>query len=316
MAKEGLKKGIKELQNGVCALSDAPLPENTALFDTDRRTPKADGGIYDIENTRVVMPKAHMERHGTLRGRDELMELLKQTVDARHQFVKVRVKINNGLLAYKRGTDNLSLDAVKDYDTILHVVDEIETDWAKRLADVMSNVVEVNPIAKSASHVKSVGPVTIAYCLVYIDLEKANHPSSLWSYVGLHKPSYERYEKGVAGGGNKSLRTALYIMADCQMKQNGPYRVVYDNVKNRLSNSEKMVKTRNTEGRLTETAWKDTKPCHRHGAALRAIMKNFLADYWYVGRTLMGLPVTSSYAEDLLGKTHHTICPEIRGWVI
>jgi len=75
------------------------------------------------------------------------------------------------------------------------------------------------------------------------------------------------------------------------------------------------VKSRNTQGKLIECAWKDTKACHRQGAALRAIMKHILADYWYVGRTLMGLPTNPTYAEAILGKAgHKTIDPKTRGW--
>jgi len=154
----------------------------------------------------------------------------------------------------------------------------------------------------------------MASCLVYIDLNKARHASSLWKYVGLHTPSYERYTKGEAGGGNKTLRTILYTMADSQVKGRGPYRVVYDQTKKRLEQSEKITKSRNTQGRLIECAWKDTKPSHRHGAALRAIIKHFLADYWYVGRTLSGLPREPLYAESILGKGHKTIDPKVRGW--
>jgi len=162
--------------------------------------------------------------------------------------------------------------------------------------------------------VKGVGFITVAHCLAYIDLEKARHASALWSYTGLHKSSHERYEKGVAGGGNKTLRTALYTLAVAQVR-GGVYREVYDNVKTRLSMSERTVKSRNTQGKLIECAWKDTKPSHRHGAALRAIMKHFLADWWYVGRTLKGLPTDALYPEAILGGNHRTIMPEERGWV-
>jgi hypothetical protein len=95
--------------------------------------------------------------------------------------------------------------------------------------------------------------------------------------------------------------------------KDGAYREVYDRTKLRLSVSEKVVKTRNTQGHLVESAWKDTKPSHRHGAALRAVMKHILADYWLVGRTLLNLSTVPLYAEAMLGHTH-IIDPEARGW--
>ena len=65
---------------------------------------------------------------------------------------------------------------------------------------------------------------------------------------------------------------------------------------------------------IIEKPWCETKPGHRDGAALRDVMKHFLADYWYVGRTLSGLPTTPLYPEAMLGGTHRTIMPEERGW--
>jgi hypothetical protein len=185
-----------------------------------------------------------------------------------------------------------------------------------------------NPLAKACLTVKGIGPVTVAYCLVYIELdgifpeghvrvgqEKARHASCLWKYAGLHCASHERYEKGKTSGGNKTLRTVLYTMADSQMKTKGSYREVYDNMKSRLEKSERKTMSRNTQGKLVEVAWKDTKPSHRHGAALRAVMKHFLADYWFVGRTLLGLETSPLYPEAVLGGNHRTIMPEERGWV-
>jgi len=149
---------------------------------------------------------------------------------------------------------------------------------------------------------------------VYLDFGLARHASCFWAYAGLDKPSYDRYTKGMTSGGNKSLRTALFTMADSMMKTKGAYRKVYDDYKNRLSNSDKMTKSRNTQGRLIDCAWKDTKPGHRHGAALRIIMKHFLADLWRMGRTYYGFPVDVLYPEAFLGENHRTIMPEERGW--
>jgi hypothetical protein len=200
---------------------------------------------------------------------------------------------------------------------------------------------KVDGLTASALGVRGVGPVTVAYCLTYIsldgkrplldskglpvldkkgqkiltDVDLARHASCLWAYVGLDKASHERYTKGQTSGGNKALRSILWNMANSQVKSNGAYREVYDRVKARLEVSNKLVQSRNTQGKLIECAWRDTKPCHRHGAALRAIMKHFLADYWMVGRTLLGLDTSRAYAEEHLGGGHRTIMPEERGWV-
>lgn len=317
MSKAALKKATRKAQQNICKISGKSLPKDTKLFDTDRITPKAAGGTYTEENTRVVNPVVHMIRHGSWRERSPEFQKLKETIDDREQVRKACYKINNQLLAYKRRVDTL-------HETTLNWLETQQKIMIKELSIRDSNLkksvialAKIDPLAAIALKVKGVGPVTVAYCLAYIDLEKARHASSLWSYVGLDMASHERYKKKTASGGNKTLRCVLYTMADSQMKgrkKDNAYGYLYDQIKTRLENSNNTVKSRNTQGELIECAWKDTKPGHRHGAALRIIMKHFLADYWYVGRTLMGLEVGPLYPEAVLGGSHKTIMPEERGW--
>lgn len=315
MSKEKLKRRAKSLQKDKCAVSGKILPEPVSLYDAERKTPKAKGGKLAIGNVKAVLPQDRMKVQGTYVMRDDDMNRLKQTIDNRSQLIRLRNKINNQLLAFQRGTDTLAEDTIKFLQSEMKNIEKEENRWTSELKSVIKDMSEHDQIVKSALGVKSIGPVTVAYCLVYIDLAKAIHVSNIWSYAGLHVPSYERYKKGKAGGGNKTLRTILYTMADSQVKGHGPYRVIYDQVKERLSLSEKITHTRNIKGQLIEAPWKDASKGHRHGAALRAIMKHFLADYWFVGRTLMGLPTLPLYAESILGNGHKTILPEERGWV-
>lgn len=315
MAKEALKQRIGEEQGRRCALCGEPVPEDVAYVDTDRKNPKASGGEYTDENTRIVHPTCHMERHGIRRVREKDLHELKMILDDREQVRKLAMKVNNQMLAHGRRVDELSETTQKwleeqaaSYKSTLADRDKLLTRWVKEH--------KTDPFVAAMLGVSGIGPVTIAYCMAYIDLEKADHASSLWAYAGLDKPSHGRYAKGVAGGGNKTLRTVLYTMAESQMKnKKSAYRPVYDRVKERLAQSEKITKSRNTQGHLIECAWKDTKSSHRHGAALRAVMKHFLADYWLVGRELAGLPTNPLYAEAILGQDgHRTISPRERGW--
>lgn len=286
-----------------------------SLLDTDRKTPKAEGGTYTTKNTRTVDPVAHMKRHGTYRERDVVLEEMKAIMDDRVQVMKLRLKINNQLLANERRTDKLSDDTINMLKSHLDQAKIYEDAKTNHLTKVVKEWCVVDALAAAASNVKGVGPITILAMAVYVDLTKADHASSLWKYCGLHTASHTRYEKGKASGGNKTLRTILYTMAASQIKSNGDYRPIYDQVKSRLEKSENIVKSRTTKGILIECAWKDTKPSHRHGAAIRAIMKHFLADYWLVGRTLAGLDTSPIYAEAMLGAGHKTIDPKSRGWV-
>jgi hypothetical protein len=289
--------------------------ENFSSVDTHRVVPKASGGTYATDNYVILDPVEHMQEHGTYRERDENLTAIKSIVDDRRQVMKLVMKIQNQLLAYERNTDTLN-ELTEQWlkDQLKMVRDELKT-RDKLLSKAVMEYAKMDALTAAALGVRGVGPVTVAHMLTYVDLEKARHASSLWSYVGLDKPASDRYKKGVAGGGNKTLRTVLYTLADSQVKTRGPYREVYDRVKDRLSLSEKMVKSRNTQGKEVEVPWKDTKPCHRHGAALRAVMKHFLADYWMVGQTLAGLDTSPLYPEAMLGGTHRTIMPEERGWV-
>lgn len=317
--KRALKKTLIKKQENICILSGEKLSEDLSLFDTDRKIPKKDGGIYLVSNTRAVSPVAHMKRHGSFRERQEELSELKIMIDGRNQLQKTLNGINNRILAMKRGTDDL------DESTVIMLGEQL--DLAKNHKNEVDRRVNKfvrgmdNPLAQAALQLKGIGEITVAYCLSYIDLTKARHASSLWAYAGLHKSATDRYKKEIdregkekINPGNKTLRTALYNMAESQKKLRGPYREVYDRVKERLSVSDKIIRSNNTQGKEIECVWKDVKPCHREGAALRAIMKHFLADYWFVGRTLLGLPTDPLYAEAILQGGHKTIAPEERGW--
>ena len=317
MAKEKMKEELKEAQGGKCEISQEPLPKEPKHYDTDRIVPKAEGGTYrDLGNVRVLQATVHMERHGTLPERSPELDSLKDLFDMRAQTMKFRNKINNQILACERRTDNLPEDEISFLKEQLVPVDARLKQRGKEIEKTVKEIAKQDAFVAAALQVKSIGHITIGACLIYLDLSKARHASSLWKYTGLHAASHERYQKGEASGGNKTLRTILYTMADSQMKGRGPYRDVYDNVRARLSQSEKVVKTCIKKKHWEERPWKDVPPSHQHGAALRAVMKHFLADYWYVGRQALGLDVTPIYAEAKLEGNHRTIMPQERGWPV
>jgi len=348
MSKRPMKTAKTAVQGGIDPLSGATLSADQALNDTDRAQPKRDGGTYRDENFRVVDPVAHLARHGNLRTREDRLADLKSAVDDRAQIMHLANKVNNQLLAFERRVDHPNAEVVA---FLTGELDAINTALALRSRAVETALKAYradSQLADCALNVRGLGPITVAHLLVYVDFAKevcrtcqrpevkgavaaehagefctcpsfvwrfaAEYPSSLWRYVGLDVPSHARYTKGEAGGGNKTLRTALWNTAVSMMKDaESPYRIIYDAVKTKLAASERLVKSRNTQGKLVEVAWKDTKPSHRHGAALRAMIKHLLADYWYAGRTFAGLPTTGLYAEMHLGHTG-IVNPRARGW--
>ncbi len=311
MSKEALKERITKRQNGKCGLSGVELMKDYSLIDTDRIDPKAKGGTYTEENTRIVNPVGHMIRHGSYKERDEKYAQLKALIDGREQLRKFGNSCSNRILAMKRGTDQLDMDTLEFLEMQSDVCKKHMSGLDRRIQKHLKTI--EHPFITSAFKIKGLGPITIAYIVTYIDIEKARYASSLWSYCGYDKASHERYEKGVSGGGNETLRTVLYTMADSMIKTRSAYRDIYDREKAKLSASKKITKSRNTQGKLIECAWMDTKPCHRHGAAMRKMIKVFLSHVWHVWRTVDGLPTNLLYVEEVLGHKNIIRAEEL-GW--
>lgn len=344
MSKVELKKRHRKNQNGECALSGVALADETRLFDTDRKTEKYRGGTYDDEtNVRAVEPVAHMKRHGNYRERSEDIAAIKKECDARRKVMQTLNSDNNRLLAYERNVDELEESTVEWLNERIDVSKKKMADMDKRIARVIKKSSHpVIPIARKVKGLES-GFVTIAHMLAYIDIRKTDSVSSMWQYVGLDRSSRERYTPNpqqqarreargpefygsddrvpTGWGGNKTLRTVLYTFAVAQVKMQpdpskarySPYREVYDRAKFRKSISNATVESRNTQGKLITCKWKDAKPCHRHGHALRMVIKHFLSDWWFAHRTVEGLDTRPIYVEE---KLRHTgiIDARERGW--
>ena len=312
------------------------------MQDKHRDIQRRDGGQYIPDNTEVIAPVEHMKRHGIYKVRDEAFDQLKMLFDGYKQIQKLRMKVNNQILAMNRGTDKLDEIDQEYINSVLANIKEKEEAKAKLIAEwVKKN--KTMPIVAAMLSVKGVGPVTIAPCLTYLDIRKAKHPSSFWSYAGYRCASHERFKdlpkehwipifdkntgepvldkKGKQrmshhNPGNQILRCALYVTAGCFVKNKDcAYREVYDRRKAKTENSEKLVQTRMPgKAGTVEKAWKDVKAGHRHGDAIRVMMKEFLADLWYVWRTIEGLPTDDLYVNAHLGHASAIINPEKKGW--
>lgn len=315
MAKEALKEEKAKTQDGIGILSDLELPEETALFDTHRKVLRMDGGGYEDENFIVDLPEPHMKEHGTWRERPEELAELKMLVDDYRQMLKLLLKINNQLLALKRGTDLLSEDTVTFLEEEKERV-RIETKERVWRIDRWIKAHKNERLISAMLSPKGVGPITVAELLVDIDITKARYPSSLWAYVGYDKPSIDRYTKGQLGGGNKPLRCVLFNLGMCFLKSGSPYVEIYYPLKKKLESSKKLVRERSKgDGQIKEIMWKDAMPIHRHLGALRVMNKYYLADLWFVWRTIEGLDTSDLYVKEHLGHESAIIDPKARGWV-
>jgi len=330
MAKEKLKKQ----KDNFCKICGEVLPDDFAEFDTHREKMRMDGGTYTPDNYDTVCPICHMKEHGNYKERAESIEEIKAIYDRYKQIQKTRMKIDNQLLAGERRKTDYLTEEDKDYlHDISKQIKGKEKDIEKEIKKWVKESKKNMPIVKAMDSVNGVGPVFIAACLTYIDIEKAEHPSSLWSYFGYHAASHKRYDKLTEpvhytdsegkekkrwyNPGNDVLRSQAFVTAGVFVKgKNNLYKDVYYTRKEKTSKSSKITKTRITgKSGIHEMAWKDVSKGHRHGDAQRVMMKYFIADLWLVWRTLEGLPTNDLYVKEHLGHKSAIIDPEKRGWV-
>lgn len=308
---------VREKQSGKCALTGKALPDDPSLYDVISLNGSGAVATLVQSDLQAVLPIEHLKSLGAWRDRDAEMAEIKDLLDIRNQLMKSNVEQNNRLKAFERRTDAPRAEIVEHYQAQADMDAAKLKEYDRALGYAVNHFAEVDALTSAALTVPSIGPVTVGYCRAYLDLANIRYVGQLWSYAGIAKPSHERYTKGAAGGGSKSLRCALWNMANSQVKANGPYRIAYDQMKHRLENSEKTVMTRAKGGKMVEKAWKDVSKGHRHGAALRKIMKMFLSDWYCTGRQLMGLPIVPLYADEVLGHEDHLITPPTkRGWPV
>jgi hypothetical protein len=180
----------------------------------------------------------------------------------------------------------------------------------------ITRFVHTHPLWKSCLvHVKGCGALMAAVILSEIEIEKGLTVSNLSSYAGL-APGKDRKKKGKKCPYNQFLRSKLcgVLGPSFLQQQSMPYSMYYYNEKTRLENSLKMITERlRTKDRkkkeykgMTErvVAWKDAYPDHRHKAAIRKMVKEFLKDLYVAWRTLEGLPVRKPYEEEYLNRKH------------
>jgi len=131
--------------------------------------------------------------------------------------------------------------------------------------------------------------------------------SSLWKHTGNYVEDgvAPKRRKGVPVNYNPKLRTFVWLIADCLMKQNkGYYRKIYDTEK------EKQLNKQYPEGYLAERfdGYDETDANlllgHAHNRAKRKVGKHFLAHYWEASRELSNLPTAKTYVEGVLEHEH------------
>lgn len=176
------------------------------------------------------------------------------------------------------------------------------------------------PIADWILSQRGIGPTMAGVIVSSFDIERAQTASALWAVSGLNvvEGRAPRPIKGEKLRYNAWLRTKMVgVMASNFLKTGSPWREHYDNYKHRKE-SQIMPVCQACEG----SGRKGKEPCvncaggkapapwgkspgHRHNAALRYMVKMFLAELYVQWRTVAGLPVRPPYQAEYLGHVHH-----------
>lgn len=161
-------------------------------------------------------------------------------------------------------------------------------------------------------NVKGVGTLMSGTLLANFDIQKANTVSKFYAFSGICKGlvqgrkwdsklkgfvitddliQRDKLTAGFSSPFNKNLRSKLLgVLAGSFLKCNSPYRLYYDNYKNR--------KEQEFRGN------KEYSKMRIHRMANRYMIKMFLSDFWTKWREVEGLSARCSYAEEYLNKKH------------
>ncbi len=162
------------------------------------------------------------------------------------------------------------------------------------------------------SKVKGIGKENIGKVVGLIDIERAEHISSLWKFAGFSVENGTAPKRKKGGGKlsyNSQLRSMCWRLGSSLLRATGKFYEYYlrekDKYYQRYGNQgvnivpatslpkDKDGKRYEPEGMIAEG--------HVHNQAMRKMVKLFLACLWLTWREAEGLPVAKPYAIDQLG---------------
>lgn len=221
---------------------------------------------------------------------------LRALIDLRDASLqKARIQFGNRLDAIARGDDTATAE-------VLEILDRWQTRFAELEAEADRDIREMakdHAIIARMCDVKGVGLILAAKVVAMIDIERANTVSALWRYAGyaVVDGQRERPTKGEKLHYNKRLKTACYLVGTSFLRTGSPYRSVYD------------------DARLYYEANRpEWTKAHQHQAAMRKMIKMFLAHLWLHWRTVENLPTRDLWVMDYGGHAHYR-APEEFGWM-
>lgn len=268
-------------------------------------------GTYDLQKIRIAtgnrIAMNYLSKLGQEPGKeldDEEAKKVLETIRAEYK------RLTDGLVRLPTPMRFKGTSIISEWTELALIAQWIdyerhEKQHFRRLEHVL---VDYPVYTKYLKNVTGVGPAMAGVLIAEIDIAKARYPSSLWKYAGLdvvngkgrsrHKEHLVDVEYVARDGTTQTKKSITYnpflktklmgVLAPSFLRcGNETYKKIYDDYKHRL-----------------EHKWPDATKFHRHKAALRYMMKMFLADYHTAWRSIEGLPTSNHYSEDKLDIKH------------
>jgi hypothetical protein len=193
--------------------------------------------------------------------------------------------------------------------------------------------------------VRGVGPAMAAVIITYLDPAKARHVSGFWKYCGLdvgpdgagrsRRAAHLIDREYINKDGQPAVRLSttynpwlkmklLGALGPSFLRSNSPWRKCFDDYRNRINSDPHREKITVVEWKKRFNAYKKQvaageiqqeamdvamrllwSPGRIKNAAIRYMVKMFLADLWVKWREMEGLEVTEPYAVAKLGMRPH-----------
>lgn len=321
--KESLKEA-KKLEKKTQKIEKIAEKNQESIIKLAKEIIKADPSLDENEvMARVLMSIAKRKNKALELKKTKEMEMsrekLRKLVQVRYDYQDLRIRTSNRLSKKADGTDQDKEEAILPEEEIPQIMKVLES--SREMEDEIEMTIKAEvqkfPIyTEFLSKVKGCGPSMAAVIISCIDINKAVYASKMVQYAGLN-PGMKRGKKKDSDGNiietdelvrgdkptkgyllpyNAFLKTKLMgVLAGCMIKANSQYRIYYDNMKERLSNSDRTVNGK------PDKKWKDETKGHINMASQRYMIKMFLQDVYQVWRELEGLPARKPYQEEYLG---------------
>ena len=273
-------------------------------------------GAYDIQKLRIQMGNRIVGNFKAKLGQKPSEPETELDVEGKKILKLLRErfkKITDGVKTFPRQATFKGDEIISDYTELCLLAQyvDLESEEARHFARLGSILRDYPIFTVFLDKVKGIGPAMAGVIVSEIDISKAKYPSSLWAYAGLdvaadgqgrsrkkehlverdYTDKDGKPAKRVGITFNPFLKTKLTgVLASSFLRSgNERYGKLYNDYKHRLENDEK---------------WKERSKGHRHNAAMRYMVKQFLVDLYRAWRPLEGLEVVPDYNEAKLGHRH------------